>query len=134
MPNLIGDTYFKTLLFNVHPSNKGAKYIADQIIKALNGDPTVQQLSNPMNMLKLNYNGVTMDVGEGGSAYTNAYIGSANEGDYIRVFYAPNEGRQLKSITVTDVFGNKQEVINYMPGQAQFVMPNGPVTVHVTFK
>ena len=134
MPNLVGDTYFKTLLYNVHPSNKGARYIADQIVKALEGDPTVQQLSNPVNMLKLNYNGVSMDVGEGGSAYTNAYIGSANEGDYIRVFYAPNEGRMLKSITVTDMLGNKVEVINYMPGQAQFVMPNGPVTVHVTFK
>ena len=134
LPNLVGDTYFKTLLFNVHPSNKGARYIADQIIKALSGDSTVQQLSNPMNMLKLNYNGVSMDVGEGGSAYTNAYIGSANEGDYIRVFYAPNEGRTLKSVKVTDALGNNVEVINYMPGQAQFVMPNGPVTVHVTFK
>lgn len=134
LPNLIGDTYFKTLLFNVHPSNKGAKYIAAQILRALEGDPAVQQLSNPANMLKLNYNGVTMDVGEGGAAYTNAYIGSANEGDYIRVFYAANEGRELKSIKVTDALGENVEVIHYMPGQAQFVMPNGPVTVHVTFK
>ena len=133
-PNLVGDVYFKSLLFNVHPSNKGARYIADQIIKALEGDPTVQQLANPLSMLKLNYNGVSMDVGEGGSAYTNAYIGSANQGDYIRVFYAPDEGRTLKSVKVTDAYNNSLEVINYMPGQAQFVMPNGPVTVHVTFK
>lgn len=134
VPNLVGDAYFKSLLFNVHPSNKGQKYIANQVIKALQGDPSVQQLANPLNMFKLNYNGVNLDVSTGGTAYTNAYIANANEGDYIRVFYAADAGKKLKSIKVTDANGEAVEVINYMPGQAQFKMPATAVNVKVTFK
>lgn len=134
LPNLVGDQYFKTLLYNVHPSNEGQKYIANQVIKALQGDESVQQLSNPLNMFKLNYNGVNLKVKGGGQAFTNAPLTNANEGDYVRVFYFPDEGKQLKSVKVTDANGNKVEVINYLDNQAQFKMPASAVNVTVTFK
>lgn len=134
VPNLQGDRYFKSLLFNVHPSNKGQKYIASQVTKALQGDTSVQQLANPLNMFKLNYNMVQVAETTGGSVFTNAPLTNANEGDFVRVFYFPDEGKKLKSIKVTDANGNKLEVINYMDNQAQFVMPNTAVNVQVTFK
>ncbi len=134
LPNLVGDQYFKTLLYNVHPDNNGQKYIASQIIKALQGDPSVQQLSNPLSMFKMNYNGVSVSVNGPGTATSNAYIAAANEDDYVRIFYSPNEGHRLKSIKATDANGQKVEVINYLPGQAQFCMPETAVNVTVTFK
>ena len=134
LPNLEGDRYFKNLLYNVHPSNEGAKYIANQVVKALQGDTSVQQLSNPLSMFKMNYNGVSVNVKGPGTATSNAYIAAANEDDYVRIFYSPDEGHKLKSIKATDANGKKVEIINYLPGQAQFCMPESAVNVTVTFK
>lgn len=39
LTGLIDGTYFKYILFTVHPTNEGHKYIASQILKAMEADP-----------------------------------------------------------------------------------------------
>ena len=73
---LIDGTYFKYILFTVHPTNAGHRYIADQILQAIKDDPFTPA-EEPVNP----------------PAPTGRYV-DVNDGDWFKIFvdYVSNRG------------------------------------------
>ena len=58
---------------------------------------------------------------------------SAKQGTEVTLTPAPDEGYDVGTVTVTDRFGDAVEVTENPDGTYTFTMPNGQVTVEVTF-
>lgn len=131
-PNLFND-YFKYILFNVHPTNGGHKYIANQIIKALQGDTSVQQLANPIPNLAAGYHYVGTVSSNYGTISANTLNSGAQAGANVRVNVYPEEGHRLSKLMVIDENGHKVECETYAQGVYTFIMPDCAVQVEAMF-
>ena len=58
---------------------------------------------------------------------------SAKQGTEVTLTPTPDEGYEVGTVTVTDRFGDAVEVTEHPDGTYTFTMPNGQVTVEVTF-
>ena len=58
---------------------------------------------------------------------------SAKQGTEVTLTPTPDEGFDVGTVTVTDRFGDAVEVTEHPDGTYTFTMPNGQVTVEVTF-
>lgn len=131
-PNLFND-YFRYILFNVHPTNGGHKYIADRIIKALQGDTSVQQLANPIPNLAAGFYYVGTNSTQGGFITANTYNSGAQAGANVRINVYPEEGHKLGGLIAVDSNGHPVECETYMNGVYTFTMPDTAVQVDAWF-
>ncbi len=58
---------------------------------------------------------------------------AAKAGDTVTLTPIPDAGYEVGTVTVTDRFGDAVAVTEHADGTYTFVMPNGQVTVDVTF-
>ena len=72
-----------------------------------------------------------MDRVTGGSLEVSA--GRADEGETVTITAAPDDGYELKKLTVTDSQDGAVRVQNAGEGRYTFVMPGGGVTVSASF-
>ncbi|MBQ8063797.1 MAG: hypothetical protein IJ230_07665, partial [Clostridia bacterium] len=131
-PNLFND-YFKYILFNVHPTNGGQKYIANQVIKALQGDTSVQQLANPLPNLAAGFHYVGTLSNNYGLITANTINSGAQAGANVRVNVYPEEGHYLADLMVIDENGHEVECETYANGVYTFIMPDCAVQVDAMF-
>ena len=87
---------------------------------------TVTQYSPPANP---NYK-ITIEDTEHGTVTAPT---SAKQGTEVTLTPTPDEGYEVGTVTVTDRFGDAVEVTANPDGTYTFTMPNGQVTVEVTF-
>ena len=87
---------------------------------------TVTQYSPPANP---NYK-ITIEDTEHGTVTAPT---SAKQGTEVTLTPTPDEGFDVGTVTVTDRFGDAVEVTENPDGTYTFTMPNGQVTVEVTF-
>ena len=74
---------------------------------------------------------ITVDRVTGGSLEVSA--GRADEGETVTITAAPDDGYELKKLTVTDSQDGAVRVQNAGEGRYTFVMPGGGVTVSASF-
>ena len=74
---------------------------------------------------------ITVDRVTGGSLEVSA--GRADEGETVTITAAPDDGYELKKLTVTDSQDGAVPVQNAGEGRYTFVMPGGGVTVSASF-
>ena len=74
---------------------------------------------------------ITVDQVTGGSLEVSA--GRADEGETVTITAAPDDGYELKKLTVTDSQDGAVRVQNAGEGRYTFVMPGGGVTVSASF-
>ena len=74
---------------------------------------------------------ITVDQVTGGSLEVSA--GRADEGETVTITAAPDDGYELKKLTVTDSQDGAVPVQNAGEGRYTFVMPGGGVTVSASF-
>ena len=112
----------------------GAGEIVIQATKTVDGyhDATAQitfTASNRIPPANPNYK-ITIEDTENGTVTAPT---SAKQGTEVTLTPTPDEGFEVADVTVTDRFGDAVEVTENPDGTYTFTMPNGQVTVEVTF-
>ena len=74
---------------------------------------------------------ITVEATQGGTVTADPT--AAKAGATVTLTPAPEEGYEVGEVTVTDRFGNAVEVTENADGTYTFTMPNGQVSVNVTF-
>ena len=74
---------------------------------------------------------ITVDANSGGTVSVSP--AEAAEGEKVEIKVTPKSGYRMKTLTVTDVTGKNVTVSTDNNGKYTFVMPEGNVTVKVTF-
>ena len=74
---------------------------------------------------------ITVEDTQGGTVVVTPT--SAKAGTTVTIAATPDEGFAVDTVTVTDRFGEPLDVTENPNGTYTFVMPDGQVTVHVTF-
>lgn len=74
---------------------------------------------------------ITVETAAHGTVTANKK--TAEEGDTVTITAKPDEGYQVSKVTVTDMDGDSIKVIDKRNGKYTFTMPDGKVSVDVTF-
>lgn len=74
---------------------------------------------------------ITVNANSGGTVSVSP--AEAAEGEKVEIKVTPKSGYRMKTLTVTDAKGNNVSVSTDNNGKYSFVMPDGKVTVKVTF-
>ena len=116
----------------IHPGTEGHQYIADQILKVLGSDYSLNlPEEEPEEPVEEGAYRITSTASEGGTISVSA--NSAKPGETVTVQVMPNAGYHLKEVSY---YGDTQARTSLAPdanGTASFQMPAEKITVVATF-
>lgn len=132
IPGIVTWEYLDNMMTAVHPTNKGHEYTANQIIKELNGDKSVEELADITPNLSTDFYRVEVQSTEGGRVFSNMAV--AREGDYIRLNIHPKKGYKLGQLKVIDsATGKDVRYQSYVENRYTCYMPKGNLEVMAEF-